>query len=106
MIECALLKPASFIEYNYVIGDVKSMPFSDSSFDTVIDTFGLEYVYEPEKALKEMRRVCKKNGRILLLLQGISPTPELAKLTELKMGSELLHGGYFNNRNWDTYIKN
>jgi ubiquinone/menaquinone biosynthesis C-methylase UbiE len=44
------------IQYNYVLGDVMKMDFPDDTFDSVIDTFGLEYVTNPSKALEEMRR--------------------------------------------------
>jgi ubiquinone/menaquinone biosynthesis C-methylase UbiE len=40
------------------------------SFDTIVDTFGLEYTLNPEICLKEMKRVCKKDGLILLLNYG------------------------------------
>ena len=36
------------------------MSFEDNSFDSVVDTFGLEYYVNPERALAEMKRVCKK----------------------------------------------
>jgi methyltransferase OMS1 len=44
----------------------------DNTFDCVVDTFGLEYYVNPDKALKEMKRVCKKDGQILLLTTGLS----------------------------------
>jgi len=44
----------------------------DDSFDCVVDTFGLEYYCNPEKAIKEMKRVCKKDGKILILTTGLS----------------------------------
>ncbi len=46
--------------------------FSDNSFDTVVDTFGLCSYEDPVQALKEMSRVCKKNGegKILLIEHG------------------------------------
>jgi ubiquinone/menaquinone biosynthesis C-methylase UbiE len=44
MIEIAMTKDNPFINAKYKIGDVKNMKFSDDTFDTVIDTFGLEYV--------------------------------------------------------------
>jgi hypothetical protein len=47
MIEVAISKSYPFIKPKFVIDDVKAMPFPDDSFDTVIDTFGLEYVDEP-----------------------------------------------------------
>lgn len=33
-----------------------AMPFKDDTFDSVLDTFGLEYVLNPHKALQEIRR--------------------------------------------------
>jgi len=46
--------------------------FPNSHFDTVVDTFGLCSFSDPVKVLKEMQRVCKKDGnaRILLLEHG------------------------------------
>ena len=54
----------------YKIDDVEKMSFRDNIFDCVLDTFGLEYYVHPEKALQEMKRVCKKDGLILLLTSG------------------------------------
>jgi ubiquinone/menaquinone biosynthesis C-methylase UbiE len=51
MIEVAISKTYPFINPKFVVGNVKAMTFPDNKFDTVIDTFGLEYVDEPEKAL-------------------------------------------------------
>ncbi|RHY08265.1 hypothetical protein DYB26_004740 [Aphanomyces astaci] len=42
------------------------------SFDTVVDTFALCSVDNPVRMLEEMQRVCKPNGRILLLEHGKS----------------------------------
>lgn len=39
--------------------DIHKTPFSDNSFDTVIDTFGLECSYDLEKAYSEMKRLTK-----------------------------------------------
>jgi ubiquinone/menaquinone biosynthesis C-methylase UbiE len=47
-------------DFKYAIEDVEYMTFKDNTFDTVVDTFGLEYYLNPEKAIKEMKRVCKK----------------------------------------------
>lgn len=51
MIEVAISKTYPFINPKFMVGNVKAMTFPDNKFDTVIDTFGLEYVDEPEKAL-------------------------------------------------------
>ncbi|OQR81860.1 hypothetical protein THRCLA_11331, partial [Thraustotheca clavata] len=45
---------------------------ANDSFDTVIDTFALCSVDDPLKMLQEMQRVCKQNGKILLLEHGRS----------------------------------
>jgi ubiquinone/menaquinone biosynthesis C-methylase UbiE len=56
MASIGMTKIVPTIDYNYVVGDVTKMPFKDDEFDTVVDTFGLEYVINPTKALEEMRR--------------------------------------------------
>jgi ubiquinone/menaquinone biosynthesis C-methylase UbiE len=39
--------------------DIHKLPFDDNSFDTIVDTFGLECAYDVEKAYNEMKRLCK-----------------------------------------------
>lgn len=46
--------------------------FGDNTFDTVVDTFGLCSYRDPVKVLNEMQRVCKPDGKILLLQHGLS----------------------------------
>jgi ubiquinone/menaquinone biosynthesis C-methylase UbiE len=52
MISIGSSKLSPLIKPNYVLGDVMAMPFATDEFDTVIDTFGLEYVLNPHKALE------------------------------------------------------
>ena len=52
--------------------DSHKMPFGDESFDTVVDTFGLECAYDLDRQYKEMKRVTKRGGHILLLERGKS----------------------------------
>ena len=47
------------------------MPFKENSFDTVIDTFGLECTYDIEKAYTQIKKVTKQGGKILLLERGL-----------------------------------
>ena len=46
------------------------LPFADNEFDTIVDMFGLCSFEDPVAALGEMSRVCKPNGRVLLLEHG------------------------------------
>ena len=48
--------------------------FPDHSVDTVVDTFGLCSYDDPVVVLKEMQRICKPDGKILLLEHGRSKT--------------------------------
>jgi len=54
---------------NFLLSDVESLPFSDESFDIVSCRFAFHHFPDPEKALREMKRVCK--GRIVLV-DGVS----------------------------------
>jgi len=52
----------------HIIGDIFNMPFSDNSFDIVWNEGVLEHFENMKSAIKEMRRVCKVNGKILILV--------------------------------------
>ncbi|HYE84490.1 MAG TPA: class I SAM-dependent methyltransferase [Clostridia bacterium] len=47
--------------------DAQSMDFSDNTFDTVFTTCVFCSVPDPVIGLKEIRRVCKESGRIILI---------------------------------------
>lgn len=105
-LDVALMKPANNkIEVNYKIEDVEKMNLKSDLFDTVVDTFGLDYTLYPEKCLQEMKRVCKKNGKILLMESGKSNSPILNHFLDLRLPLHLERYGYFNNRDWDEIIK-
>lgn len=60
--------------------DVQSLCFADNSFDTVVATFVFCSVPLPLKGLKELYRVCKPGGQVLLLEHVLSSRPPLAWL--------------------------
>jgi ubiquinone/menaquinone biosynthesis C-methylase UbiE len=47
--------------------DVQNLKFPDQFFDTVFATFVFCSVPDPVLGLKELLRVCKQNGRLLLM---------------------------------------
>jgi ubiquinone/menaquinone biosynthesis C-methylase UbiE len=47
--------------------DAQCLAFPDNCFDTVFATFVFCSVPDPVQGLRELRRVCKPNGRLLLL---------------------------------------
>jgi ubiquinone/menaquinone biosynthesis C-methylase UbiE len=51
---------------NFVRGDAQAMDFASNSFDLVYSRMLLEYLKEKERAVREMTRVCKRGGTVLL----------------------------------------
>lgn len=47
-------------------GDVTAMPYADESFDIVTCRFAFHHFPEPLTVLKEMRRVCRPGGRVVV----------------------------------------
>ena len=85
---------------------IKSLSYKDNTFDTVVDTFGLEYYGNPGVALKEMRRVCKKDGLLLIMASGVPDSQLLAYYYRWRQPVSLGKFGKFNTRQWDRIIKN
>lgn len=56
----------------YTLLDAENLPFQDNTFDTVFSTLSTCTFPDPELAIREMSRVCKPDGQILLLEHGRS----------------------------------
>ena len=50
----------------FVEADATALPFEDDEFDAVTMSFGLRNVNEPQKALRELLRVTKSGGRLVV----------------------------------------
>ncbi len=59
-------------------GDVQALPFGNDSFDCVVDTFSLCVFPDPAGALREVARVLRPGGTVLLLEHCRSPVTPLA----------------------------
>jgi len=59
--------------------DAQNLAFPDNSFDTVISALSTCTFPNPVAALNEMARVCRPDGRILLLEHGESDASLLAR---------------------------
>lgn len=58
------------------IGDATALPYDSESFDTVISFETLEHVPDPDAALREFHRVCRRN--IIFSVPNCELPPELA----------------------------
>ena len=51
---------------DFVAGDALALPFPDDTFDAVTISYGLRNVENTEAALREMRRVTRPGGRVVI----------------------------------------
>ncbi len=56
-----------------VVGDINHTGFADESFDTVVCTQVFEHIPAPQLAIKEIKRVLKKDGFCLLTAPFLEP---------------------------------
>jgi ubiquinone/menaquinone biosynthesis C-methylase UbiE len=48
-------------------GDATALPFADATFDAAVSTQVLEYLADPDKALRELARVLTTVGRVVII---------------------------------------
>jgi SAM-dependent methyltransferase len=56
------------------VGDARRLPFADGSFDIVLTRYSFHHMPDPAAALREMKRVCRKGGRVVVI--DATPSPE------------------------------
>jgi ubiquinone/menaquinone biosynthesis C-methylase UbiE len=64
----------------YHTGMIESLPFDDEYFDRIISRLVLHHLLEPTEAFREIYRVLKKKGRLILADIISSEEPEKEKL--------------------------
>lgn len=75
--------------FHGVIGDMISLPFSDGSFDKVISMTAIEFVKDAQRAVKELFRVTRGGGRIVVTtLNSLSPWAD-RRIHEAKKGHSI-----------------
>jgi len=63
------------LSFNIEEGDTQNIAYPDNSFDSVVATFVFCSVPDPMKDLKELRRVVKPDGQVILLEHVRIDTP-------------------------------
>lgn len=59
-------KHAGIPNLRFVEADAENLPFGDDEFDAVTMSFGLRNVADPRRALRELLRVTKPGGRVVI----------------------------------------
>jgi ubiquinone/menaquinone biosynthesis C-methylase UbiE len=83
----------------------QALPMPNSSIDSAVITWTLCSIREPERALREVRRVLKENGRLIFVEHGHSPDRGVAKAQDLVTPLwKRIGGGCHLNRKVDELI--
>jgi ubiquinone/menaquinone biosynthesis C-methylase UbiE len=67
------------IPLEIICAPAEALPLGDDSIDTAVVTFTLCSVDDPLRALSEIRRVLKPEGRVLFLEHGLADDPGVAR---------------------------
>lgn len=65
---------------NFKVGEAENLPFSNNSFDIVVTRLTIHHFKEPELVLKEIKRVIKPEGRLVLADVTSSENPDESEL--------------------------
>ena len=88
---------------SFIQGDAQQLPFPDNSFDTVTIGYGLRNLASCETGLREMLRVARPGGRLVVLDFGKPPNAlwRAIYFTHLKISVPLM--GWLFSGNADAY---
>jgi ubiquinone/menaquinone biosynthesis C-methylase UbiE len=83
MIDRSLAKQkAAVVPIEIVHASAENLPFEDRTFDTVVATLVFCTIPNVEKAINELKRVCKPDGKILLFEHVKMENAVLSKMQE------------------------
>lgn len=67
------------LKVDFRMADAMKLPFSDNQFHVSSIAYGIRNVADPQQALREMARVVKPGGHVMVLETGDNPNPGLKK---------------------------
>lgn len=94
---------AQGLEIKFETADVTALPYADASFDVVSISFGIRNVQDPLRALREMARVCKPGGRVMILEFGQPTIPVVREFYKFYSERALPYLGGFITGNTSAY---
>jgi len=75
-------------DVNLKVMDLENLKFKDNSFDLVFSTYVLEHLDNPEKVIKEMVRVTKKDGNIVFIAPNFGSPLNYSLSSQLENSSK------------------
>jgi len=95
------------IGVKYIEGSAEDLQFDDDMFDSVLCTYTLCTIPDPNKALQEIKRVMKPTGKFIFAEHGLAPDEKISK-TQHKINPywKKIGGGCNLNRNIESLILN
>ncbi|MGQ3413647.1 methyltransferase domain-containing protein [Natrinema sp. LN54] len=72
-------------QVNFHRGDAERLPFADNTFDIVWSSGSIEYWPHPVQGLKEIRRVTKPGGQVLVIGPDYPSNPILKRIADAIM---------------------
>jgi ubiquinone/menaquinone biosynthesis C-methylase UbiE len=66
------------VEARLVTAPAEALPYADETFDTVVAVSTFEFVTDTRKAINELARVLRPDGRVIVVTPGQSPLLDLA----------------------------
>jgi ubiquinone/menaquinone biosynthesis C-methylase UbiE len=106
MLQEALGKDYDTERIAYKIADVENLPFDDASFDTVVDTFSLQSYYDRNKAISEIKRVLKPQGKLLVIGRGASTISLYNQYIQFRAGQDIKQEGLVHHLDFEKIFKN
>ena len=93
------------VDVTFEEADLCSLPFADGSFDTAVATFVFCSMPDPVACLREMGRVTKAGGRILLLDHVRIDRPVVGPLMDLFNLATVRFAGEHINHRMDEFVR-
>lgn len=93
------------IDVEYIEASAEELQFSDHMFDSVVCTYTLCTIPNPNKALQEIKRVLKPHGKFIFTEHGLAPDKKVRN-TQNRINPywKKISGGCHLNRNIESII--
>jgi len=107
MLQIAKKKSAALnFDIKFLHGNSEELPFDDESFDAVISITAIEFFMNPGKSIKEMLRVIKKEGSLVIgTINKDSSWGKLYSTTYFKESTVFKYANFFNKEDLNNIEK-